>query len=79
MSGGVGVKKYPWVENLGHPLPRVAMPRAPRMQVPGGTMHVVARCNNREFSFATADDFILLLAHLRELVRTYEAPSMRTP
>jgi len=39
---------------------------------PGGTVHVVARCNNREFSFTTAEDFDLLIAHLRELVRTYE-------
>ena len=37
MSGGVDVKKYPWVEDLGQPVPRVAMRRAPRMQVPGGT------------------------------------------
>ena len=37
MSGGVDVKPYPWVEDLLQPVPRVAMPRAPRMQVPGGT------------------------------------------
>ncbi len=48
------------------------MPRAPRVVAPGGTMHVVARCNNREFYFTTADDFALLLAHLREMVRTHE-------
>ncbi len=35
-------------------------------------MHVVARGNNRECSFTTAEDFGFLLAHLRELVRTYE-------
>ncbi len=35
-------------------------------------MHVVARCNNREFYFTTTEDFELLLAHLRELVRMYE-------
>jgi putative transposase len=35
-------------------------------------MHVVARCNNREFYFTTAEDFDLLLAHLGELVWTYE-------
>jgi putative transposase len=35
-------------------------------------MHVVARCNNREFAFTTPDDFAVLLAHLRELRRTYE-------
>ena len=33
-------------------------------------MHVVARCNNREVYFTTADDFALLIAHVRELVRT---------
>jgi len=66
------VKTYPRAKDLIQPLPQVAMPRAPRMQVPGGTMHVVARCNNREFYFSTADDFALLLAHLRELVRIYE-------
>ena len=62
MSGGVHVKTYPWAEDLIQPMPRVAMPRAPRMQVPGGTMHVVARCNNREFCFAMVADFELLLA-----------------
>ncbi len=34
-------------------------------------MHVVARCNNREFSFTTAEDFELLLARLRAMARTY--------
>jgi len=62
VSGEVVVKKYPRVGTLDRPLPRVAMPRAPRLQVPGGTMHVVARCNNREFCFAMAADFELLLA-----------------
>jgi REP element-mobilizing transposase RayT len=35
-------------------------------------MHVVARCNNREFYFTSAEDFELLLARLHEMVRTYE-------
>ena len=35
-------------------------------------MQVVARCNNRKFAFTTPRDFTVLLAHLRELVRTYE-------
>jgi putative transposase len=35
-------------------------------------VHVVARCNNREFYFTTPEDFAVLLAHLRELIRTYE-------
>ena len=56
MSGEVVVKKYPRVETLDQPLPRVAMPRAPRLQVPGGTMHVVARCNNREFYFSSVEN-----------------------
>ena len=65
MSDEVEMKMYPRAEDLIQPLPRVAMPRAPRLQVPGGTMHVVARCNNREFSFSTAADFALLLARKR--------------
>jgi putative transposase len=71
-AGGDAVKPYPLVEDLVRPVLRVGMPRAPRVVAPGGTMHVVARCNNREFYFTTAEDFDLLLAHLRELVRTYE-------
>jgi putative transposase len=35
-------------------------------------MHVVARCNNREFYFTTPEDFEVLLDHLREIVSTYE-------
>ena len=46
------------------------MPRAPRLVAPAGTVHLVARCNNREFYFTTADDFEVLLAHLREVGRT---------
>ncbi len=66
------MKPYPQVEDLVAPALRVRMPRAPRVVAPGGTMHVVARCNNREFSVTTADDFNLLLAHLREVIQTYE-------
>ena len=65
------MKPYPAAEDLVRPARRVRMPRAPRVVAPGGTIHVVARCNNREFYFTTANDFELLLAHLRELVRTY--------
>jgi putative transposase len=66
------VKPYLPVDELIRPVLRVAMPRAPRLAAPGSTMHVVARCNNREFYFTTPEDFELLLAHLREMVRTYE-------
>lgn len=70
--GREAVKPYPLVDDLLRPILRVAMPRAPRLYSPGGTVHVVARCNNREFYFATPEDFELLLAYLQELVRTYE-------
>ena len=30
-------------------------------------MHVVARCNNREFYFAAPEDFEILLDHLGEM------------
>ena len=66
------MKPYPLVSDILGPALRVAMPRAPRLVVPGGTVHVVARCNNREFYFTTPEDFAVLLAHLHELVRTYE-------
>ena len=66
------MKPYLLVEELLHPVLRVAMPRPPRLKAPGGTIHVVARCNNRELCFTTAEDFEVLLAHLREMHRTYE-------
>jgi hypothetical protein len=51
-AGGNAVKPYPLVEDLVRPVLGVAMPRAPRVVAPGGTIHVVARCNNREFYLA---------------------------
>jgi putative transposase len=48
------------------------MPRAPRIVEPGGTVHVVARCNNRAIGFTTPDDFAVLRAHLHEMCRTYD-------
>ncbi len=38
--------------DLLRPVLRVAVPRAMRAYAPGSTVHVVARCNSREFSFA---------------------------
>ena len=35
-------------------------------------MHVVARCNNREFCFAAPEDFEILLDHLGEMSSAYE-------
>ncbi len=62
---------YSVAQDLLRPVLRVAMPRATRIYAPGSTVHVVARCNNREFYFTTAKDFEALLAHLGEVIRTY--------
>ena len=70
-ASGDAVKPYPLSEDLVGPVWRVRMPRAPRVIAPGGTMHVVTRCKNREFYVTAAADFEVLVAHLRELVRTY--------
>jgi putative transposase len=43
------------------------MPRPPRLYAPEGTIHVVARCNNREFYFTTTEDFEILLEYLEEM------------
>jgi putative transposase len=50
---------------------RVAMPRLPRLYAPGGTVHVVGRCNNREFCFKTPEDFQIILTRLEEMTRIY--------
>lgn len=71
MMTGV-VKPYPVADGLLGPVLRVAMPRAPRLIAPGGTVHVVSRCNNRGFYFNSPDDFLVLLDHLRETSRTYD-------
>jgi hypothetical protein len=39
------------------PVLQIALPRLPRIYSPGATMHVVARCNNREFYFAARGEF----------------------
>jgi putative transposase len=54
------------------PIHQIAMPRLPRLYAPGGAMHVVARCNNREFYFAAPEDFEILLDHLGEMGSAYE-------
>jgi len=58
-------------EDAVRPILQVAMPRSPRLYAPRGTMHVVARCNNREFYFTAAEDFEILLDHLGEMSRAY--------
>jgi hypothetical protein len=48
------MKPYPLASDMLGPALRVAMPRLPRLVAPGGTVRVVARCNNREFYFQTS-------------------------
>jgi putative transposase len=66
------VRTYPCADDLLAPLRRVARGRPPRLVAPGGTVHVVARCNNREFYFKTADDFTVLLTQLGQMCGVYE-------
>jgi hypothetical protein len=61
------MKRYPQVEDLLRPVLGVAMPRAGRLYAPGGTVHVVARCNNREFSRMTQAAAMGVLVRLREM------------
>lgn len=68
------VRPYPRATDLLVPRGRVHMPRAPRLYAPSATVHVVARCNNREFAFAAEADFEVLVTHLREMSRTYDVP-----
>jgi len=70
-GGGYGEGAYPLAAGLAGPSARVAMPRLPRLHALGGTVHVVGRCNNREFCFTTPADFRMLIAQLTEMARTY--------
>jgi REP-associated tyrosine transposase len=69
---GGAATDYPLAVDLAQSAGRVEMPRLPRLPAPGGTVHVVGRCNNREFRFTTAEHFGSLLTHLGEMARTYE-------
>ncbi len=53
------------------PVYQIAMPRPRRLYAPGGTMHVVAGCNNREFYFVAPEDYGILLDHLGEMSSVY--------
>ena len=50
------MRPYPRVDDLLRPLLGVPMPRAGRLYASRGTVHVVARCNNREFYVTTPAD-----------------------
>ncbi len=69
--------QYTETDNLLRTVLQIAMPRAPRIYAPGITVHVVARCNNREFYFRTAEDFEILLDHLHEVMK--DAPVAFVP
>ena len=71
-GGGDAMNFYRDRKEAGRPVLQIAMPRLPRLYAPGGTLHVVARCNNREFYFATPEDFGILLDHLGEMSSAYE-------
>jgi putative transposase len=58
-------------DGSGQPVLQIAMPRSPRIYAPRGTMHVVARCNDRKFYFGTQEDFQILLDHLGEMSSSY--------
>jgi hypothetical protein len=45
------------------PVVQNAMPRLPCLYASGGTMHLVARCDNREFYLGPQEDFQILLDH----------------
>lgn len=65
------MKPYLRTDERPCPILGVAMPRPGRLYAPGGTIHVVARCNNRECSFTTPEDREVLLAHLGQMCQTY--------
>lgn len=58
------MKPYPQTDAHPGPILGVAMSHPGRLYAPGGTIHVVARRNNREFYFITPEDFEVLLAPL---------------
>lgn len=60
-------------EHLG-PVLRVAMPRAVRLYARGDTVHVVARCNNREF-YCT---YTLMSNHIHLLLQAPNIEALAT-
>ena len=67
------MKRYAMSDELIRPVLRVAMPRLPRQYAPGCTVHLVARCNNREFFITAREDYEQILTALGEMLRAYEA------
>ncbi len=64
--------KYGERDEKARPVYQIAMPRPRRLYAPAGTMHVVARGNNREFYFVEPEDYRILLDHLGEMSSVYD-------
>jgi len=50
-------------EGAVRPVLQIAMPRLPLIYSPGATMHVVARCNNREFYSIVIVNYLCYKSH----------------
>jgi REP-associated tyrosine transposase len=48
------------------------MPRQPRLILPGVAVHIIQRGNNRVACFSGDDDYLVYLAHLRQLCAKFE-------
>ena len=48
------------------------MPRRPRVTVPGVALHIIQRGNNRIACFGSDSDYLMYLAHLRQLAERYD-------
>lgn len=49
-----------------------AMPRRPRLCLPGTALHLIQRGNNRSACFFAEDDYLFYLHHLEELARRFD-------
>ena len=57
-GGREAMSLYGEREDAVRPALQIAMPRLPRLYAPEGTMHVVARCNNRVFPVRLRERFV---------------------
>ena len=55
-------------DGAGRPVFQIAMPRSPRLYAPGETMHVVTRCNNREFYFGAQESHVHWIGQTSRLI-----------
>ncbi|HSB68081.1 MAG TPA: hypothetical protein VLT62_01930 [Candidatus Methylomirabilis sp.] len=50
-QAGPGAAACPLAGDFARPRGRFAVPRRPRLEMPGSTVHGIGRCDNREFCF----------------------------